>query len=785
VKNSQEAIMAAQASSWTGWHAIPRPQHFGRHQGMPQARALPQNPMTPAPTLPVASPSGPLSALSAHAADVLLELGAPTAADMHALGEGIGGVWSLADWYTHIREEETKLFPVLLHVADTLHDQEANQLRDTVMKLVADHTFVRVNYLDIGNLPPPALAVPHGHMEDELIARYTDQIRRFRASQAPQAAGGSAATGRYGRARSGQTPQEDPRASSEARMVFGRGPGAMVGAPGDDDPTFLALTAITHISYEDYLRAKGDVAIPEKFRDPRTDGSDPTCSKTDSGTFDYLYAIPTAAEGPLARSLIRVNRIRQKVEDFGTFNAKKKPSISMMWRASQDQLITNISDVVGGYQTVASGIATAKQIQEFADKIGSTADAVVAQANSVLASLASTGFSPSIAVTADPIRADAINAVKVVWAAIGPQVMGMIRSVTDEFSKAAAAAKEVSDASAAVPVFGAFLKLALDMFSAAEATADKSYYDACAGFMDSAIKSPLEILMKEGYPYPWPVLDISYDCGSRGTLGPSKWVPTAEQDAARLSIKKTLEQFDAIDPVGNAIWVTSVRRWWALASQMMAYGDMAAIFGSLDGLVASDEQVLLVAAPIAASYGLPIWDFAKTLYDYSLGWHDPSVAALLKPEPYNVCALDATTAPEGGCLRCKTAPANAATVQWGVLARDAFMLAEKAKRGEVPGVVPSVANYGAQSVPPPSPKSKTPLIWGGIGVGVAALASAPAWIVATPAVVSALYFWLHRPTTEQGTPPPVPASPRMSMFTGIAVPTSISSTLESRLRVLM
>jgi len=535
------------------------------------------------------------------------------------------------------------------------------------------------------------------------------------------------------------------------------------GATGADDPVYLIVHNATGISYEDYLRAKRDAAIPEKFRDPR--GLDPDCSDPSGGAYGYLYTTPTSADEMVIslrslRAITRVRRMRQKVDDFGSDHAHTLPSVGPMWQASHVALLQNVGAIIYGYQAALDGSSTKKQIQDFADKIGSSPMEVIAKGPSILASFGAQASDAS-GQAQDALKDAASEAAKMVWRAVGPQVMNVFKSLADEFAAIRTTAGSAASAAEGIPAIGAFLGAAVSLIGAAESQADATYLEGCTSFMNDAISAPLNKLIREGYPYPWHVLDQSFTCDQReGYTSSSKYVQSTSLERAAHALRVSASRLEGIDPIASpsasGAWliVTPMRRWWALAAQLMAYGDVAAIFAALGddaggGTVASDEQVLLVAAPIAASRGLPIWDFAQALYDTSLGWRDPSVAALLKPEPYNVCALDATTAPEGGCLRCKTAPANAGTIQWGVLARDAFALADKAARGEVPGVTPiGFADGSVPTVPPGGspvhiPES-TPIVFGAIGSGLLYAAGASVPIVAIPVIVGGVLAGISR-----------------------------------------
>lgn len=153
----------------------------------------------------------------------------------------------------------------------------------------------------------------------------------------------------------------------------------------------------------------------------------------------------------------------------------------------------------------------------------------------------------------------------------------------------------------------------------------------------------------------------------------------------------------------------NVQQWWALAETFMSHPEVLNAFeklghgkiviapnlgatlagdkygrteeGSLyGGMLASDEQVMLVAAPIAVANGLDVDDFARKLWDKSKGWRnaDPkSIQKLVKGYRYTNSELDDTFVERYTCPNFVT---NAWWLQWAVLARDAFALAKTLKK---------------------------------------------------------------------------------------------------------
>lgn len=129
---------------------------------------------------------------------------------------------------------------------------------------------------------------------------------------------------------------------------------------------------------------------------------------------------------------------------------------------------------------------------------------------------------------------------------------------------------------------------------------------------------------------------------------------------------------------------TMVARWWALAQTFMSHPEVYEVFRSLGwdsfgGVLASDEQVMMVAAPIAVSRGFPVDAFARALWKRSHGWRvtNPKSAVFRKVVLYTTRPSgesDYTTVVTRGCEQ--PILADAWWTQWAILAKDAFELAD-------------------------------------------------------------------------------------------------------------
>lgn len=245
-----------------------------------------------------------------------------------------------------------------------------------------------------------------------------------------------------------------------------------------------------------------------------------------------------------------------------------------------------------------------------------------------------------------------------------------------------------SSLSSAVPIAGAIIGLASALYADIRATlaADVARARAnCQGSLgegDDYMRATLD----RGFPIPWHALDFDLDC--------SKAVDEFAADpegvlAFRAAMYNNLVRLYCLPLAAQELII----RWWAHASAMMSHEEVAKIFtalgndGTFGGMLASDEQVLLVGAPIAVANGWDPYAFAAALWERSKGWSSrpPGFPNMLRREPDWPIAVTSLKDPrvyisDDPCL--KGQPNNAMQVQWAILANDAFALADEIKTGK-------------------------------------------------------------------------------------------------------
>jgi hypothetical protein len=249
-----------------------------------------------------------------------------------------------------------------------------------------------------------------------------------------------------------------------------------------------------------------------------------------------------------------------------------------------------------------------------------------------------------------------------------------------------------------VPVIGQVLSLAMDLGEATLA-ARKAYVAAtCKGFFDRYADA-LRKTTSEGFPGAFHLLtDTGEPCATDGSSYDYNRILFLENAARGNHLA-----FRAMTPNDKV----SVQAWWAIAVTLMSHplvfqafsrlGHGAAIYSSraqtlpfgvgpgrggngafYGGLMASDEQVALVAIPIAIANGLDPWAFTSALWSRSQGWASADRASRIEL-PMGIRRITNETGDptdDRETYDCPTVVANAWHLNWAALARDALAMAK-------------------------------------------------------------------------------------------------------------
>lgn len=187
------------------------------------------------------------------------------------------------------------------------------------------------------------------------------------------------------------------------------------------------------------------------------------------------------------------------------------------------------------------------------------------------------------------------------------------------------------------------------------------------------------------------------------TVGFSEFIDTASQIAEEVSSDKAaIARLDLVAQVltsnrkKNASLAPNLQAassaWMALCVSRLRDPGVRRVWNAMHGDewgangLASDEQVLAVAAPIALDFGLPLRDFAARLWEESPGWSGFPAAL----DNTGFLSSGAWGAGSGGS---DSTPTNAAQVQFAVLAARGFAIAK-----DMGGVSSSAPEGGGGSI---------------------------------------------------------------------------------------
>ena len=253
---------------------------------------------------------------------------------------------------------------------------------------------------------------------------------------------------------------------------------------------------------------------------------------------------------------------------------------------------------------------------------------------------------------------------KQIGALLGPVVTAISNAVGDS-TKALVGA--FGSFSGAVPVIGAMIQATIGLIQAHMATNAARQEAARRYQLEQEVIPLMKQTMDAQFPVVWNLMDTT-------ALPLAAW----RFEEIAMSLMRQLRDMRCLSHDLRS----ELKRWWALVHLHMADDRVSHVFQRTEyALWASDEQVLQIAVPIAVAYGLPVHDFAVRLYNASGGWASEP-AQLFSDIPSGSPSAGGT---EDMLLQCGGTPTNANVVQYAVLARDAFKLAEAMTKPAVSG----------------------------------------------------------------------------------------------------
>ena len=252
---------------------------------------------------------------------------------------------------------------------------------------------------------------------------------------------------------------------------------------------------------------------------------------------------------------------------------------------------------------------------------------------------------------------------------------------------------------AAIPIIGPLAALTLKSIGNFLGARSDKNVEMCNSFVSDTLHKAYQDFVDAGLPFPL-LADTVFDptCNIPSYFAAEKWVESGSQRALVSLLQTQYTAWKAMP----ATALQSVIRWWYLTLVLMSDPRMQACFRAMGkdaegGNIASDEQVMMVATPLAIAYGLDMKGFRRILWDKAQGWK--SRADLLAGDGWSrnlYKAADCSGGPfahacppdelVGTEHYCTGAPRNAYLVQWVALCDAAFPLAaqyaaQRAARG--------------------------------------------------------------------------------------------------------
>lgn len=415
----------------------------------------------------------------------------------------------------------------------------------------------------------------------------------------------------------------------------------------------------------------------------------------------------------------RIGAIRWKINTYQSGSARSQPgfwfpkpsgspvfdpgdTILKLAESSRDRLNTLADSVADKYQRLQRD---ATSVQKFANTYGVSTQAVTKELASIGKSL---GKLDSVKTVDKAVKEYGPIASAVVSGVMEALASGVLSaSGAGGFSrKVAAALDAIGGVASAVPVYGTMISFATSAISGIYKQRAEEREGVCREIA-SNINAEFARAIGAGYVVPWHWSSIfpanscppekasigaegsgvdwtdsmSDDQRSAWTLGRENWHWQSGEYAdlppgtfKMVGISEA--QWKSRVPV-SPVYRNAIRRWWGLVSLYVSHPRVREVFESLGrdargGCIASDEQVMLVAAVYAVANGFDVDGFAEELWAYSSGWRAADRSFWILPEKGR------KRGDGGGTTYCfgSAVPVNAWWLQWAILAQDAETIVE-------------------------------------------------------------------------------------------------------------
>jgi len=354
-------------------------------------------------------------------------------------------------------------------------------------------------------------------------------------------------------------------------------------------------------------------------------------SHLDAGNtgYEYLNIIPVSAEA-------RVNAMRRKIDAANIkdedvkFIASNPGKALVHVDAIAQSSFKNISSIVDKFQITAKDPT---KIVDLSKAIGIDVSDIQKDVKTIESLIDSLG--PDVSKILEQAGESVIGY-------IGQGIESLLGSLGLEVGAIAEDIASVAgDIASAIPFIGAAIKIIIEIMKLAGPQGDNSAL--CNDYINQTIKSFVDNYAppkgQTPFPIPWHIFEYyPPDCREfegapyyPGAYDKIQKVPINDDRGGNLArlgqiLQIRLKQFRAL-PIDYRV---SIARWWQLSQSLMADPRVYRVFATmckdtLGGTMASDEQVMCVAAPFAIANGFDIDGFAKLLWAFSNGFAAPDI----------------------------------------------------------------------------------------------------------------------------------------------------------------
>lgn len=385
--------------------------------------------------------------------------------------------------------------------------------------------------------------------------------------------------------------------------------------------------------------------------------------------YEYLSAVPNNAEARVAAMRDRVKSFYLPPPTITSDPGSPWYLLGGYFESSRNALRDYSKKVVKSYNAIEE---SAKEAASVASALGVDVRAVSKEVYSVL----------SIATGNNDVEVldKALREYGPVAKSVATGIARVIELGTEgadsELDGAVKGLHVLSSILVAIPVYGWAAAAAIEFVASVLQGKIDGEQELCAIDL-TRIRNYIADAQKDNIVVPWHGYGVfPPSCSSTG-LAAKKYAWSDGVASLDSLYKKNLTFGRALPPA----YSNSLERWWKTYQVFASHPEVSKIFFALGrdasgGVIASDEQVMLVAAPIAVSFGLDVDKLARALWKKGAGWASADKRAF-QMGPVDSHILDGFG--KTGCERMPwycSFPHNAWWLQFATLSKACFAIAE-------------------------------------------------------------------------------------------------------------